>query len=735
MHQVLKSLRAQSVEQHVGQKEITAIVPIRVNNNSTFRLSRLDFIRQDPTAMHYADVLIVDDGSPLPWSEQIAEICARNAYRYERLDTVNKLFSIGRARNHGAQIASTQFVFYMDVDLLPPAGFFRKLDEEVKVRKLSERGEDMIMVPYAFLTEAATEDYLKNGGVERFGEFLDNVIERNPAVLEKFSTGTPACIYTRLYYLARGGNIDEFSGWGFEDLEFNLRMARLSQIFPIPADYSIDKSNFDLQFEYRGWKSFYRLFGDRSFLKGLLLFHAWHPVDQHSAYYKQRHANKTIFARKVADFVKEGVEPEPLPCANSGRTLVLKKTPFTYSRALRPMLGQVVFGSPESLPNEASLGAMLASRRIDRIVFHNPYATQETQRIYKWARENAFPFVVCERGALNGSIFFDRTGFLADSTLFDEAHWRHPLSSEEQCRLDDYIMESTSTSDALEAQGPRLPPAELRERIGVTTADHVVLVSLQRPGDTATRFFPGPLGNYGDFVWTLEKLSMALPHNVKLAFKVHPLEDYAPDIKGINVSQYHINDLMGIANKVVTFNSGTGVVAMLWNLPVVVCGKAFYGHDALTYGASNDGELRDLICAPLSNDEEARRQFLHYLRFSYYSFGRFATRQVNMADGSRMTATIDINFHVIRSLGHSELRFANRSAPQDSWRSMLFDRYQGTRDKVKGSKPPNLFQSDSTKAPKLPLAKRIYKSSRAVPIYRQVVDVFVPLYDRIFPKR
>lgn len=682
----------QQVSKEASKIEITVAVPIRVDDNNSHILSRLVWSLRDPSAHQFVNVMIVDDGSAPEFSDRIASICTANKLRYERLNTRNRIFSIGRARNHAAMTAATRFIFFMDVDLIPPAGFFKKLNDEIQDRKLDERAEDLIMIPVAYLTQEATEDYLSNGGDRRYGEFLEHTISRNPSVIEKFSTGTSACVYNRLYYLARGGNYEQFSGWGYEDLEFNLRVARLTRMFPIPENFTRDQYSFDKQFSYQGWKAIYRLFGDRSFLKGLMLFHAWHPVDKSSDYYTQRESNKRKFDKLIAQFASDGSEPQPLPDLNHGRSLLLKQSPFTYSRELRPMLGEVLHASAATLPSDEHLSEMLHSRHVNRIVFQNPYSSPDHQRIYDWCRRSGFPFIVCERGALPGSVLFDQTGFLADSKLFDVDYWDRDLSLKEEEALQAYIRKETASSLTLEAQADkRYSPTELREKLGFTTTDTIVLVCLQRPDDTATKHFAGPLGTYGDFLWQLESISNDLPANVRLAYKVHPLEDAAPPINGINVSEYHINDLFAVADKVVTFTSGTGVLAMLWRLPVVVCGRAFYRQPGLTHNADTFAELRDLIVKRLPINETAYRRFIHYLRFHYYSIGSFITRPVRLDTGSRMTATTGIRFESIRGFGKEDLLFACRKQPEDSWQSMLFDRYMAAKPPAAPStqkKPP-----------------------------------------------
>lgn len=50
-----------------------------------------------------------------------------------------------------------------------------------------------------------------------------------------------------------------------------------------------------------------------------------------------------------------------------------------------------------------------------------------------------------------------------------------------------------------------------------------------------------------------------------------------------------------------------------------------------------------------------------------------------MEDDSRMTATTNIDFYVVRFPSSNELRLTTRIKPEVGWGSVLFDRYRGTK--------------------------------------------------------
>ena len=104
-------------------------------------------------------------------------------------------------------------------------------------------------------------------------------------------------MFNREHFLRSGGYYEEFSGWGYEDLELNCRMIRKSKDFPTPRDWSLERFNFNTIYEYSGWKAVYRLYGDICFYHGIVLFHGTHKIKQDLLREVQRKKNYQFFAR------------------------------------------------------------------------------------------------------------------------------------------------------------------------------------------------------------------------------------------------------------------------------------------------------------------------------------------------------------------------------------------------------------------------------------------------------
>jgi predicted glycosyltransferase involved in capsule biosynthesis len=663
------------------QTRLTVIVPIRWADEREDAVERLSFLLHDTHRPADVEVLVVDDGSTLQRSAAIRAACLQIGLSYCRIDSETDVFSIGRARNVGTQAARGEFVMFQDADLMPYPGFYREVLDEVEIQGLSEHAERFLMFGVIYLSEQATAEYFETPAQRRRNKFIQHFLEGDAQRIEKFSTGTSVTVWNRGYFLATGGNDPDFEGWGYEDIEYMCRAIRRAKRFPMPEEFSLDYRNFQSITEYRGWKSIYRLFGDMTFQKGMVLFHAWHPVEDRSAYAKAKERNRKLFERKLRDFKERGEEPAPLAMPERGRSLIFRTNPWVYNRWVAPAFGDITVVD-ESLFTPESFLAFVRERAIDRVVFHNPYANEQMLALYRAVRDNGIAFLVCERGALPDSVFFDACGFNGESTSYDEQHWRRQLGEGEQQAVADYIRDLKCNGSALEEQPERLGPRALRKQLKLSPSVKVLFVPLQRPSDTVISYLCGPIGSYDGFLQLVRRLTHTLPPDWVIVAKRHPLEVQSPDLPGVLFADEHnVNDLLELCEAVLLINSGVGVMAMVYDKPVLYAGQAFYGHDGIAQQVvTHDDVLRAV--ESFRPDRDAVRAFLHYLVFEFYSFARFTTRRVAWTDGALMTATTGIDYRVARVPGCRPLRMEWREQIEVSEASVLFDRYRGADGQV-----------------------------------------------------
>jgi hypothetical protein len=63
----------------------------------------------------------------------------------------------------------------------------------------------------------------------------------------------------------------------------------------------------------------------------------------------------------------------------------------------------------------------------------------------------------------------------------------------------------------------------------------------------------------------MEEVAAKMPEGWKLVVKKHPLEDSVFDFSGaLYANKAHVHDLLELCDALATFNSGVGVLALIW---------------------------------------------------------------------------------------------------------------------------------------------------------------------------
>ncbi len=285
---------------------LTVIIPVRSISSRNIS-KRLSFCVSDSLLdREQIDFIVVDDGSPLEDQRQHDSVCLEQGIRYHYIDSRNANVNMARARNAGVSLARTKYIMFMDVDLYPYPGYYHDLLKEIEVQKLDEHPDDLIMTGVIYLSKKeGVETFFNMEPEKRKRYFLDACTEKNSRPIEKISTGTSVTLMHRERYLELGGYDERFEQWGYEDLEFNLRAMYYSDKFPLPKDFTKDIKSFSDIDVYRGWKSMYKLYGDITFKKDIVLFHIWHEVDRESNYAKGYEQNRQQFVKKITAMSKE----------------------------------------------------------------------------------------------------------------------------------------------------------------------------------------------------------------------------------------------------------------------------------------------------------------------------------------------------------------------------------------------------------------------------------------------
>lgn len=195
---------------------ILSVVIPTMNKAELLRRTLAALMVQDPGPDRPWELVVVNDGS----TDHTADLLAETAETQPRLRVVSPPQNVGRARarNLGARAATGRWLLFIDDDIITPAGLLKAhLD-------LLERRPGCGVIGYA-VTEAALIDaphfhYLDSRGVAR--------LEPGPAPARFFVTQNASV--PREAFLAVGGFDEEFSTYGFEDMEVAFRMEDLAGV-------------------------------------------------------------------------------------------------------------------------------------------------------------------------------------------------------------------------------------------------------------------------------------------------------------------------------------------------------------------------------------------------------------------------------------------------------------------------------------------------------------------------
>lgn len=634
-------------------KLLSIITPFYASNEESYINNRIDLYIERSFYPNWMERIIVDFGSPEKISKRVAALCEKNGYVYLNIKKGRERFSAGKCRNFGAQIAQGEYLSFSDVDLLADEEMYQSVYRKITKENYFNYFE---VIPCFYLTEEASVKYLN--GKLTYSEVYDAYVSNNISVIKATAPATSCFLLKKDFYLSEGGMRDDFFGHGYEDFEIFNRLATKSNKFYRSHDYYSHEYKYD-SLEYKGYRTFFSLFGRENLAKGDYYVHIYHEPSQDSGYKESSKRNRKIFEDCLLSFDKTRDAPPALdnPVVDK-RTLIIgwrNSIPFKGIREVLPLLGKILYRHEREFSSSDEFVEVVKSEGIDQVLFLNPYGNEERLAIYKRCKEENISFIVYDRGALPRSWFFDTSGFNAESQSYSENFWKKTLSEEQNYFAEKYISNLCASEETLEENGERLGAYAFRKKYACLDKK-ILFVPLQRPNDTVIRYFSGSVSGVDDFISCIKTLSASLPADWVICIKQHPLESYRLDIPGCIVvdDKTHVHDLIEAANAVLLINSGVGLISLCFGKPVFCMGKSFYAADGLATKVSSEDNLLQLVLEyeKYIPSEESVRKFIHYLVTDFYSFAD--TEYVKVPDGEGgafRNMAVSLTFDSIRIKG------------------------------------------------------------------------------------
>lgn len=650
--------------------KISVIVPIRITDFREDIFTRLNFCyRKEAQNIEY---IVVDDGSSQEDAQKLQQKCAELGFKYIATEVVGSSpFNLARARNVGAQNASGKYVLFMDVDLLTYPGFYDDLFTEIILQDLKHNSDKFLMIPVVYLNKMGFEKY-KSIDSKLQKHFANQILlEGKFDLIEKYSHGTSCILVDRLYYLSIGGQDERYEGWGYEDYDFTIKMMQLASLFPKPQNFESMAGNFMTIKHYSGWKAEYRLYGSYMGRKGIYLLHIKHEEDK--KFRKNHDRNLQLLEKSLSSKLLHG-SIQPI-FKKQDKSLLLSKNPFCCHYKLNFILGEYEIFDVINIKSWNKIIEYFYNNNFTQIVFPNPYGNPILTKLYHYCREQHIQYIISERGALPGSVYHDKQGFLFDSTSYHSDKWDYPLNENEKIQIEQYLSTLGKGEETLESQPEKLTREQTITKLGINNKNQKkILIIFQTKNDTVIKVF-------GRNFKTQESLRIFFNKIVKITkdeyifiYKNHPLEMSQIKVDGaINANDVHINDLIDICDAIITINSGAGLIAALLGKPVFTLGDCWYSLVGIACSVKDENDLIVKLKSFTPSKEKILR-FAFYLRFKFYSFGKQST-VLHKKENTKINATLDIDYTEVQTSKYGRVFFKDTDYKID-FSSILFKEYE-----------------------------------------------------------
>ncbi|MFC6167567.1 glycosyltransferase [Acinetobacter terrestris] len=679
--------------------KLSVIIPFRCENNiSDYLFIRLKNLCEILPNHNDIEFLVVDSGSSLNYSESCKKICKENNIRYLFEDTRGKPFSLGGCRDFGVENAEGKVITFLDVDLRMAPSFWDNLLNLIKNWGVSDSKSKVLAIPCLYLSEEGTREFntLKEDD-DKYHKIYLQYLKGNKDNIESFAACSSVMIVDRFHYLSIGGHNPEFNGHGYEDFDLYHRLMIEDNVIPRADNYLKDTKNW-VSYEYSGFRSQLSILGRPALMMNIIIFHLWHPRPKKNSFYdtKKLIENRKRIFNAFTKFDKDRLHPQPLVKSDNLYSNVLffgKKNTnaFNCLRDVFPHLGNVHCVSEYDCVNNFTYEVndnffeMLRLNNIRLILFPNPYGNESRLKIYNWCRQNNFPYLVFERGALPNSWFFDPCGFNSDSKSY-KIKFDGILSNKKINDIKCYINNCLNHSDALEIQGVRLGGEGLRNKLNISN-QKILFVPLQRPSDTVIKYFSGDIEGFDNFINIIDRLAGVLKtYGWVTLVKKHPLEVGNLNFCNAKIvnDDTHFLDLLEACEASALINSGVGMYSMMMSKPCYIFGNAFYEHDNLNYKVlkyeyKDDQKLnllaKKIISSDFKFDQNKAYTFIDFLVNNFYSFGDVTTSQRIESDSSKRTITKKINFYDLKINNKQIMTYLREPKDFLSTNSPLFERF------------------------------------------------------------
>ena len=589
----------------VTADDITLAFGVRLHDGNPWLIERLDFISE-----YYQPrpkIVVVDFGSDPEYAAKLKEVCERRGYAYSFTSDVD-VFSLSIARNLSFEASDTDFVFFCDPDFVSESDFFLRLSETATALNMRDT-VDIILNPPAVHLDAESTLLFENQSTNeernsllRKLNFTLNFIEASRQQ-ERFIAPYSNCfLVNRKMFSLVGGYDRSFRGHGSEDFEFLLRFNVISDFLPLPRQADADffaplSPEFFSARPYQGFRRLFEMMSLPSEGIGLKVYHLHHPRERSGDWYSNNDWKRQKFSVSVKKYMRSShnlLSVDHLTRSKRIACLCKRKETWGYFLPFRLAGFELIPFFDDQPATLKQITEALVSGSVDSVAIFNPYMASNSayKGIILLARELGRNVVVIERGALPGTVYYDQDVCYNSESFSESSFLNEMFTDQERGEAIEYVDRLRQGHETLEAMDSYQVTAEKYDSFSRLKMK-ICFIPLQLEEDMAVTMFIKGEQTYPEFVSSLPSLFRENP-DVFFIVKPHPLSKGATIHHTENVLVANRDDnihfLLDLANVVLCYNSGVGLLSLAHQTPLITLGNAFYNMAGSGYRAKSAAE-------------------------------------------------------------------------------------------------------------------------------------------------
>lgn len=570
--------------------DITLVVCLRLHEENPWVIERLNLLGDyyDPKP----NVLIVDFGSQVGFKEEVEETCKAQGFDYHYVDDQGT-YSAAIAHNRGFEKVSTQFVLFSDIDFFFERNVFEKLSDLASSLEMGVTVDVVLSFAAYHVSEKSTNEFVraetaleKSNYLTRLG-YISNFQDQNKDV-EFIAPYSNVYMMNVELYKQIGGYHEEFRGHGSEDFEFFIRLAIGTSLQPLPIEvekdkYGPSKRDFFWIKQYRGFRRLNEALALPSELLGLKVFHLWHPTGLAKDWRAENDWRRERMTNIVGGYSSDQRKILSVDYINREKTAVCickHKEHFGYFLPLRNAGYKLIPIYDDSSESVEYVNRLVDEKEVEAFAVFNPYMKSHSNFYpsFLLAKEKEVKTIVVERGALPNTIYYASDVSYAAPEFSTDFFDQYFPEDEELKLAADYVDNLKGGEHLLESSSG-YSVTQSRYTALSKLSKGIYFIPLQIDDDMAVTKYVRPSQPYHNFVDSINEVAFKNPDKI-FVVKRHPLSKKNIELNAENIIEAKQSDnvhaLIDLADCVICYNSGVGLLSILHSKPTVTIGNAFY---------------------------------------------------------------------------------------------------------------------------------------------------------------